>query len=297
MKKSHTSTRVLATLAGIALIGSIGYPVLRWLIKRIDSRTTSKPLFLQETHAKATGNVHPSSIGSTLRAGPFKLQQLTYPRVQAAVKEKEASLKSLFERKGFTYPPKKIFIRVFKKEQILELWVGKNGAEIFELIKEFKVCASSGDLGPKRKEGDGQVPEGFYHIERFNPKSNYHLSLGINYPNESDRILGTNGKLGGDIFIHGDCVTIGCVPVTDNGIKEIYLIAIEAKDAGQQSVPVHIFPTRLNQEGIKQLEQDYSGQEKLINFWLNLKKGYDLFEQNRKVPIVTVQKDGTYVFK
>ena len=77
-----------------------------------------------------------------------------------------------------------------------------------------------GQPWPQATQGDSQVPEGFYHMDRFNPLSNFHLSLGVSYPNQSDRILGASGRLGGDIFIHGDCVTIGCVPITDEGIRE-----------------------------------------------------------------------------
>src|SRR5690606_11025729 len=103
----------------------------------------------------------------------------------------------------------------------------KNG-EKFTLVKTYPVCSSSGLPGPKRKKGDRQTPEGFYHIDRFNPQSAFHLSLGINYPNSSDKILGHSDP-GGDIFIHGSCVTIGCVPLTDDLIKEVYVLAVEAK--------------------------------------------------------------------
>lgn len=108
--------------------------------------------------------------------------------------------------------------------------------DLFRLIKDYQICSLSGELGPKRQQGDLQVPEGFYWIDRFNPASNFYLSLGINYPNQFDRILGKSGELGGDIFIHGGCVTIGCIPITDDKIKELYLIAVEAKSNGQDGV-------------------------------------------------------------
>jgi murein L,D-transpeptidase YafK len=109
--------------------------------------------------------------------------------------------------------------------------VGKKNTSDQEFlhIKTYTVCATSGLIGPKRMQGDLQIPEGFYYIDRFNPYSNFYLSLGINYPNTSDRILGDKNNLGGDIFIHGDCVTIGCLPITDSEIKELYIFCVEAK--------------------------------------------------------------------
>ena len=185
---------------------------------------------------------------------------------------------------------------MFKREQTVELWVSGAGNDTFELLKEYRVCASSGTAGPKRQQGDDQVPEGFYRIERFNPLSNYHLSLGVSYPNQADKILGVKGRLGGDIFIHGNCVTIGCVPITDEGIKELYVIAVEARSAGQSSIPVHIFPTKLTDKGLKRLQREYV-ESKLLEFWMSLKPGYEFFEKNRRLPIVTVDKLGRYEIK
>jgi murein L,D-transpeptidase YafK len=281
-------------LIGISLVALISYPFLRKFIKRANANSIKPNISIENS----TVHTEPTSIPPTslLTNQSFKHQQLTFPRVQVAFKEKEQILKDLFKDKGFSYPPKRVFIRVFKKEQVLELWIADKDRDSFQLLKTYNVCASSGTLGPKRREGDRQVPEGFYHIERFNPKSNYYLSLGINYPNQSDRILGGAGRLGGDIFIHGDCVTIGCVPVTDEGIKEIYLLAVEAKNVGQERIPVHIFPTRLSSSGIKELEESFSGDKSSINFWKNLKVGYDLFEKNHNLPQVSVNREGKYLF-
>src|SRR6185436_20905744 len=97
----------------------------------------------------------------------------------------------------------------------------------------YKVCQQSGTTGPKRVEGDYQVPEGFYYINEFNPNSNYHLSLGLNYPNASDRLLSDSLRPGGNIYIHGNCVSTGCIPVNDEQIEEIYIITSSAKAQGQ----------------------------------------------------------------
>ena len=113
--------------------------------------------------------------------------------------------------------------------------------------------------GPKRREGDLQIPEGFYYIDRFNPKSNFYLSLGINYPNQSDRVLGKRGNLGGDIHSYTAAgVTIGCVPITDEYIKEVYWLAVQAKSNGHAKIPVHIFPTELDDQTMGRLKTHFS---------------------------------------
>src|SRR6476659_6148770 len=96
--------------------------------------------------------------------------------------------------------------------------------EPFRLFKTYKVCALAGTLGPKRMEGDYQVPEGFYLIDEFNHQSTYYLSLGINYPNASYRILSDSLRPGSVIYIHGSCVTVGCIPITDQQIDELYIL-------------------------------------------------------------------------
>lgn len=234
-------------------------------------------------------------IMANAAAQTFKSQQQKFPRVQTAIAEKDAIVKKMFADKKLAYPPKNIFLRAFKREGQIELWVNESGK--FHLLKAYKVCAASGEIGPKRQQGDNQVPEGFYIIDRFNPVSNFYLSLGLNYPNESDKILGTRGNLGGDIFIHGNCVSIGCMAITDDQIKELYLIAIEARAQGQTKIPVHIFPLRMNETGMKRLAQEAAGNSTLLNFWRNLKEGFEVFENNRRVPAVTVNRQGRYVFQ
>lgn len=235
-----------------------------------------------------------SSVEETW-AQSFKAQQLRYPRVRAAMAEKEPSIRSLFQQKKISYPPSRVFLRAFKRERSLELWASRTTNGEFEFVKEYRFCSSSGMLGPKRRQGDSQIPEGFYHIDRFNPLSNFHLSLGVNYPNRSDRILGGGGNLGGDIFIHGNCVTIGCIPITDEWIKELYLIAVEVKSAGQASIPVHIFPAKMDSRGIARLEREFASNGNLLRFWMNIKEGYDYFEKHRRLPSITIDRRGRYL--
>ena len=182
----------------------------------------------------------------------------------------------------------------FKEEAILELYAKNKSDKIYKKICEYNIAEKSGALGPKRKEGDLQVPEGFYNIEIFNPVSSYHLSLGINYPNASDKIKGYKSKLGGDIFIHGSTVTIGCIPITDDKIKEVYLYSVYATDGGQKKIPVYIFPFKMTNSNFDYYKKYYS--EKLINFWKDLKTGYDLFQRNKEELKIKVDKFGNYIF-
>ncbi len=232
-----------------------------------------------------------------VQAQNFKEHQLRFERVRAAFEEKEETIKNLFTRAGIKYPPANIFIRAFKKDAVVELWASDSAQKQYKLVKSYPICAASGVLGPKRREGDLQVPEGFYHIDIFNPMSKFHLSMRVNYPNDSDRLLGYRPRLGGDIYIHGSCVTIGCIPLTDDGIKELYPIAVMAKASGQKRIPVHIFPTKLDSRGLAWLQREYSSEKALLEFWQGLAPGYDYFEKHRRLPLVTVDHKGRYNFK
>ena len=116
----------------------------------------------------------------------FLENQLSFERVKEAYREKAFLLKSAFKEKGLNYPPKEILLVSYKAEGELQVWVKEK--DKYKMFKVYEVCMKSGDFGPKRKQGDKQVPEGFYYINVFNPESDYHLSLGINYPNSSDRV-------------------------------------------------------------------------------------------------------------
>ena len=227
----------------------------------------------------------------------FKDQQLRYPRVQKAFENHLADLQKMFQGKGFSYPPHRIFLRAFKQERQLELWAAKNKVDPFQKIKTYSICATSGKLGPKRKQGDGQIPEGIYYISHFNPTSRFHLSLKVSYPNKSDRILGASGRLGGDIFVHGNCVTIGCLPIEDTPMEELYALAVDVKTRGQFKIPIHIFPTQMTESNLKKIMNRWFTNDSTKQFWKNLKKGYDLFEQNNQVPDFRVDSKGNYIFE
>jgi murein L,D-transpeptidase YafK len=154
----------------------------------------------------------------------------------------------------------------------------------------------SGTLGPKRMEGDYQMPEGFYYINEFNPNSNFHLSLGLNYPNASDRILSDSLHPGSAIYIHGKCMSTGCIAIDNKPIEEVYLLAAYAKDAGQDFIPVHVFPIKYNnKKSFEYLAQLTKDNQPLQQFMISLKAAFDYFESFKKLPLITVNKKGQYL--
>lgn len=228
--------------------------------------------------------------------GDFAQSQLRHPRVLDARINARHGIKKLYRDRGIPYPAAEVFMRVFKRERVLELWARPAGADRFALLREYPICALAGEIGPKRRQGDNQTPEGFYEIDSFNPNSEYLLSLHVNYPNDSDRVLGTRSNLGGAIFIHGGCKTIGCIAVTDDAIEELYWIAVEARSSGQERIPVHIFPSRLTDAELSMLAGAFDEEPELVDFWRNLQPGYLLFERDRVVPAVSVDAKGRYLF-
>ena len=185
-------------------------------------------------------------------------------------------LKALSAKKGDP-----VFIRIFKEEAILEVWID-TGSE-YEHLKDYVICASSGYLGPKLKEGDRQAPEGFYKVRKrqLNPNSKYHLSFNLGYPNAYDRI---HKRTGSFLMVHGDCVSIGCYAMTDEKIEEIYALVESALNQGQSYVNVHAFPFRLSAKNMNIYEGN-----KWYDFWVNLKEGYDYFEVEKNPPNIRVE--------
>lgn len=245
------------------------------------------------TSIAASAQPSPSKAGTSFS---FIDYQKTLQRPSEALKKKEDTLQKQFEAKKLIWPAKYIYIRSFKYDSQLEVWVKNERKDKFQLFKTYKVCALAGTLGPKRMEGDYQVPEGFYYINEFNPVSNYYLSLGINYPNASDRILSDSLRPGSGIFIHGSCVTVGCIPITDQQIDELYVLAAHAKDQGQDFIPVHIFPIRFNKEkSVKYLANLTRTDPALKKFAGKMEDAFDYFEKYKQLPIVLVDNNGEYI--
>lgn len=226
----------------------------------------------------------------------FFEQQLKFPRVLAANKEKSKAINDLLASKSINSANFDLFLRAFKKEQKLEVWAKNKADETFTLVKTYEFCATTGVLGPKRRSGDRQIPEGFYEIDLFNPQSQYYLSFRINYPNKSDLVFADKLNPGDNIFIHGHCVTIGCIPIGDENIKELYLLAAKAKSAGGK-INVHIFPTVMNDQNYKVINNEFGTDASLLAFWSWLKPGFDAFESSKKLPEIVVEDSGRYVVK
>jgi murein L,D-transpeptidase YafK len=201
-----------------------------------------------------------------------------------------------FEDKNLTWPPQAMYIRSFKYDRQLEVWVKGNNKEPFKLFKSYKICMQSGSMGPKRMQGDYQVPEGFYYINEFNPKSNYHLALGLNYPNASDKILSDSLRPGNAIYIHGNCVSTGCIPISDIPMEEVYIIASFVKAQGQDFIPVHVFPVKYNvKKSNEYLTKTLQNNPVLMEFTSKLKDAFNYFEEKKQLPVIMVNRKGEYV--
>ena len=180
-----------------------------------------------------------------------------------------------------------VYMRIFKLEHELEIWVQKDGR--FVRFATYPICLWSGRLGPKLKEGDRQAPEGFYTVdaEQLNPNSRMHRSFSLGFPNLFDQ---AHGRTGSFLMVHGGCASIGCYAVTDPAVDEIWRLVTAALDRGQARFPVHVFPFRMTESNVR-ARRGYRWE----GFWADLKQGYDLFEQSRLPPTVSVCKD-RYVF-
>ncbi len=208
----------------------------------------------------------------------------------------EDTLQKQFQAQKLTWPPSYVYIRSFKFDRQLELWVKNDRKSPYKLFKTYKVCMQSGTTGPKRMEGDYQVPEGFYYINDFNPNSSYHLSLGLNYPNASDRILSDSTRPGSAIYIHGNCVSVGCIAIGDMPIEEVFILASAAKNQGQEFIPVHVFPARYNvKPSLDYLNNSIKDNAYLQQFNKNIREAFDYFELKKELPVIMVNKRGDYV--
>ena len=145
--------------------------------------------------------------------------------IQELAPKHRSRLQASFEDAGISYPPERLTLVGLKEERALEVWAHRG--DQWELVRTYPVLAASGGPGPKLREGDYQVPEGVYRLTEFNPRSSYHLSVRVDYPNADDlSIAEREGRtnLGGDIFIHGKAVSIGCLAIGDDAIEELYLL-------------------------------------------------------------------------
>lgn len=174
-----------------------------------------------------------------------------------------------------------IMIRVFKQSSELEVWKQTHTGR-YALLASYEICKWSGKLGPKFKEGDRQAPEGFYTVNKhqMNPRSSFHLSFNMGFPNTYDR---SHGRTGTHLMVHGACSSAGCYSMTDEQVEVIYALARDAFDGGQKSFQMQAFPFRMTSKNMVK-HKDH----KHFKFWQMLKRGHDHFEITRKPPKVDV---------
>jgi murein L,D-transpeptidase YafK len=192
----------------------------------------------------------------------FREKQMNYTRVREAYAGNEKTVVKTLAGHSISRDSLRIYLRAFKTEKVVEVWAKNISDLAFVQVKKFPICEISGYIGPKRRYGDLQVPEGFYHISGLNPYSKYYLSMEINYPNASDSIRGVRGHLGNLIFIHGACESSGCIAITNEKISELYVYCIEAYNSGQEKI--------------------------------DLKKSYNIFEKSKVPPVVKFLPDGKH---
>ena len=152
----------------------------------------------------------------------------------------------------------------------------------YELFSTYPICHWSGTLGPKLRSGDKQAPEGFYTVthRQLHRIGRWPRSLNLGFPNVFDKVQSRTGSY---ILVHGGCSSVGCYAMTNTVIEEIYSLTEAAIGAGEEHVPVHVFPFRMTGENLAR-----HGQSEWRDFWFNLKEGYDSFERTRKPPQVSV---------
>lgn len=181
-----------------------------------------------------------------------------------------------------------VLVRIFKQESEFEVWKIDSSGK-FALLKTYPICRWSGKLGPKKKSGDRQAPEGFYRVTAgmLNPKSQYYLSFNLGYPNRLESALGYSGEA---LMVHGACSSSGCFALTDQGIGEIFAVVAKALASGQDAFQVQAYPFRMTTENLTRHKGDGN-----MQFWRTLKEGYDTFSLSRQ-PLKVSVCNGRYVF-
>lgn len=222
--------------------------------------------------------------GSLVAVIPASLASVD--RADAARQRVKPDLREALAEQGLAWGAPAL-LRIFKHESELELWLQGNQGR-YRLVRTWPICRWSGDLGPKLIEGDGQAPEGFYIVDvaAMNPRSRFHLSFNLGFPNDHDRY---HGRTGSFLMVHGSCVSVGCYAMGDATIEQIYTLVAASHAAGQSSVPVLAFPFRFTDGW----QQRHAGSE-WLDFWQQLADGDAAFVRTGQAPAIIV-RDGRYV--
>ncbi len=208
-------------------------------------------------------------------------------RSRAAYGAKAEPMKTALAEKGLGLGSP-VFLQITKEPAALTAYVQDTDGR-FQPFRTWPVCAVSGGLGPKLREGDFQAPEGFYTVAagQMNPASSFHLSFNLGYPNAFDR---ANDRTGSFLMVHGSCASVGCFAMTDEGIEEIWTLMQAAFEGGQKAVDVHIFPFPMTPQAMAERETSpHAG------FWESLKPAWDLFSATGEVPAVSVRNSAYQV--
>jgi L,D-transpeptidase catalytic domain len=209
-------------------------------------------------------------------------------RDRDAVRRRDTTVRALFREAAVAFPPAQVYFRVFKAEAALEVWATGEIGDKMKQVATYGICALSGELGPKRQEGDGQVPEGFYELSFLKNDSAYHLAMRVNYPNRFDRTVAV-GPPGGAIMIHGNCVSIGCLAMSDERIEELWTI-VRPIYARNERVTLHIFPAR--EIAARSRELRYLAHRSL---WSDLDRAQQAFKATQRLPNVSFDAKGRYL--
>jgi murein L,D-transpeptidase YafK len=164
-------------------------------------------------------------------------------------------IKSEFKEKALIFPPNKMIFLGLKEEKQLQIFVETQAG--WNLFTTYPILKASGTAGPKLKEGDRQVPEGFYQILSLNPNSSFHLSLELDYPSQEDRHIAkkeNRSNLGGEIFIHGKESSIGCLAMGDENIEKIFYLAYKV---GLKNIEVVISPWDFRIKDLRSTDKDW----------------------------------------
>jgi len=211
-------------------------------------------------------------------------------RARNAWRDKEATARCLFDAAGVGFPASRLLLRVFKQENEMEVWASSGARDPLRHVATYQVCRMSSG-GPKRREHDGNVPEGFYVVDSYNEASTFYLALHVSYPNRADLALGDAKHPGHSIMIHGRCVSAGCVAMSDERIQELWVMADSMRRKGRRA-DVHIFPSR-DPRALARGQTDAA----IASFWENLAEGMDVFERTRRIPAISVAGNGRYAFR
>lgn len=227
------------------------------------------------------------------RKNVFKQMHMNNPVVKNIYEKNWKLLSDSMRLKKISPDSFTMYIRVFKYEKIMEIWLKSNGEVKYQLFKTFYLCAVSGNLGPKKYNKDGQIPEGFYEVINFNPKDKYkYLALKLNFPNAVDREIAEE-PLSTNIFIHGTCETTADLVLDKNDMEPLYILCVEMKNK-KEPIYVDIYPCHFSKENDEML---MNFPKKVLKFWNNIKDAYLYFEQNHWLPRVNSNDNGQYIYE